>query len=212
MSLVLLLLAMTVTSLDLNAYRPPDCIPEGQRCYRTSNKERQNRFSSCCKDARTGAVYMTCQGGPWNDVCTKCPWNNCTQQLPAWDPKGFDGVDWGVTSVALAMTTAGLNPKLASCPALANLGPLVGASTGYSEPFPLLGNSNVFSPAGREFEIALLVGGNYYAPLAAEVEGNIIVLGDVIIGASGTNSLGMLLVLLLVLLLLLLLVHAFLGG
>ena len=69
------------------------------------------------------------------------------------------------------------------------LGPLLRKSS-YTNEFPLLGTTNPHIPAGHASQIGFLVGGNYNAPLAAEIEGNIVVLGDFKIGSKGTNSLG----------------------
>ena len=174
-------------SSALPPFYPPVCITEGQRCYRTTDSEQQNKYSNCCTSngGTNGTVVMACQGGIWSAVCTRCPANNCATRLPLYDPKGVQGVDWNVVTVP----TAG-SPN-DDCTAVANLGPKNSASTGYSLPFPQLGViTNILNPAGRESEISLLVGGNYRAPLAAEIEGNIVVLGDFIIGQDGTNSLG----------------------
>ena len=174
-------------SSALPPFYPPVCITEGQRCYRTTDSEQQNKYSNCCTSngGTNGTVVMACQGGIWSAVCTRCPANNCATRLPLYDPKGVQGVDWNVVTVP----TAG-SPN-DDCTAVANLGPKNSASTGYSLPFPQLGViTNILNPAGRESEISLLVGGNYRAPLAAEIEGNIVVLGDFIIGKDGTNSLG----------------------
>ena len=76
-----------------------------------------------------------------------------------------------------------------SCPK--NLGSALSSSSGYTDPFPLLGDpTDIYNPQGREDEIGFLVGGNYYAPVSSEIEGNIVVLGDFIIGDFGINSLG----------------------
>lgn len=53
-----------------------------------------------------------------------------------------------------------------------------------NEPF------NYLDPLGRESQVALLVGGSYDGPLAAEIEGRIVVLGDFHIGHHGLSSLG----------------------
>lgn len=71
-----------------------------------------------------------------------------------------------------------------------NLGPMLSASdySGYfstlNEPF------NYLDPLGRESQVALLIGGNYDGPLAAEIEGRIVVLGDFNIGHHGVSSIG----------------------
>jgi hypothetical protein len=78
-----------------------------------------------------------------------------------------------------------------SCPAgNDNLGSELSASD-YQQVFPILANIiNVMNPNGRESQISLLVGGTYDGPLAAEIEGRIVVLGDFLIGARGVSSLG----------------------
>ena len=71
-----------------------------------------------------------------------------------------------------------------------NLGPLLSASD-YMGAFRVLGSTtDLFSPPGRESQISLLVGGNYDGPMAEEIEGRIVVLGDFTIGANGVDSIG----------------------
>jgi len=177
--------------VDHSSYRPPICIPVGQPCYRTTNQETRNRFNYCCIDeSDNGISMMTCEGGPWNSVCKKVVLSSSSSSLnlPLFDPKG---PNWGKVNVSQATTTSSSSGH-ESCPAVMNLGPDLSKSTGYtSGPFPLLGNTNdLDNPKGRESEIGFLVGGNYNAPLAAEIEGNIVVLGNFTIGSSGINSLG----------------------
>jgi len=174
------------TGTSFQSYYPPVCRPQGERCYRTTNSETQNRFNDCCTMSGTGAIYMSCDGGPWSSVCTVCPNNDCSNRLPTFDPKGVKSVDHSVVTVG---NTGGSSLKN-NCTAIKNLGPETSSSTGYAIPFPPMGQNDIFQPAGRETEIALLVGGNYIAPRAAEIEGNTVVLGDFLIGAAGTNSLG----------------------
>jgi len=161
-------------------FLPPVCLAEGQVCYRTTDGETENRFNSCCKEPN-GVVSMVCRGGPWDAVCTRVPGNDASNRLPQFDPKGSD---WGLTDTSRTGSTRD------SCPNAANLGPLLSKSTGFTETFPLLLPTDAIA-RGRESEIAFLVGGNYVAPFAAEIEGKIVVLGDFKIGALGTNSLGM---------------------
>ena len=79
----------------------------------------------------------------------------------------------------------------ATCPdGTDNLGPLLSASD-YQGDFATLSESiDYLSPNGRESQVSVLVGGSYNGPLAAEIEGRIVVLGDFKIGRSGVNSLG----------------------
>jgi hypothetical protein len=73
-----------------------------------------------------------------------------------------------------------------------NLGTTASASD-YTGVFPLLAdtiNVSILNPTGRESQVSLLVGGTYQGPLAAEIEGRIVVLGDFLIGERGVNSLG----------------------
>ncbi len=172
-----------VHAVDLSQYYPSACIAQGHPCYRVTTSETQNRFSECCAES-DGSVSMTCDGGLWNAVCTPCPNKDCSKKLPTFDPKGVELINWGVVEVSQSGT------GYDDCPEAANLGPSLSKSTGFNDPFPLLGITNPYSPVGRESEVGFLVGGNYYAPLAAEIEGNIVVLGDFVIGPSGTNSLG----------------------
>ena len=69
-----------------------------------------------------------------------------------------------------------------------NLGSSLSEATGYSQEYPSLGGYS--TPAGYDDTIAFLVGGNYNAPVAAEIEGRAVVLGDFTIGSQGTNSIG----------------------
>jgi len=162
-----------------STFRPPVCIAELQQCYRTMTGETENRFNTCCKDP-DGSETMTCEGGPWNAFCIRRTVGETLTKLPKFDPKGND---WGLIDVAQAGSPND------SCPDAMNLGPLLSKSTGFNNTFPLLSFVDL-KAKGRESEIALLVGGNYFSALAADIEGNIVVLGDFIVGASGVNSLG----------------------
>ena len=74
--------------------------------------------------------------------------------------------------------------------AACNLGSELSASD-YRGDFQTLATlKDVFHPVGRESQISLLVGGTYDGPLAAEIEGRIVVLGDFLIGDNGVSSLG----------------------
>jgi len=70
------------------------------------------------------------------------------------------------------------------------LGPELSASDYQGEFALLVTPKNINNPLGRESQVSLLVGGNYDGPLAAEIEGRIVVLGDFKIGEKGLNSLG----------------------
>lgn len=166
------------TPVDLSQWKPPVCIAQGQQCYRTVTGETQNRFSTCCTE--NGKVTMACEGSLWWSTCVRAPNGNTANLLPKFNPKG---PDCSLVSVSQAGT-----PK-DSCPSVANLGPLLSKSS-YTGEFPLLGSTKLDSPTGRESQIGFLVGGSYNAPWAAEIEGNIVVLGDFKIGINGTNSLG----------------------
>ena len=78
-----------------------------------------------------------------------------------------------------------------SCPStFRDLGPELSASD-YTGTFPRLVDAiDVMNPKGRESQVSLLVGGTYDGPLAAEIEGRIVVLGDFWIGENGVSSLG----------------------
>ena len=166
------------SGMDLSKWKPPVCITENMQCFRTTEGETQNRFSTCCTE--NGKVTMTCQGSLWWSTCVRAPNGDTSNLLPKFDPKGPDAA---LVNVAQAGTPQN------SCPQVANLGPLLSKSS-YPNEFPLLGTTNPHSPTGRESQIGFLVGGNYNAPVAAEIEGNIVVLGDFKIGSQGTNSLG----------------------
>jgi hypothetical protein len=75
------------------------------------------------------------------------------------------------------------------CPAVNNLGEGYSAAIGYTGTFPTVSNNG---PTGRGTDdaVSFLVGGNYLAPAAAEIEGKAVVLGDFVIGSQGTNSIG----------------------
>ena len=70
-----------------------------------------------------------------------------------------------------------------------NLGDQVSKAIGYTGVFPNT-SSTGGTRRGTDDAIALLVGGNYVAPNAAEIEGKVVVLGNFIIGQQGTNSIG----------------------
>ena len=164
-----------------NVVDPDTCRSAGDRCWQVSQVEGTNQFSDCCQDVTNGNQVLSCVG---NAFYATCQWT--TDDPSQSDPKGEKGVDWGVYD----LPSAGTNYD--SCPAVANLGPLFSKSTGFtSEPFPLLSTPSFLDEAyGRESEIGFFVGGNYYAEQAAEIEGNIVVLGDFEIGPDGTNSIG----------------------
>ena len=71
-----------------------------------------------------------------------------------------------------------------------NLGPLLSASDYNGEFTTLREQIDPLNPVGRESQVSLLVGGDYNGPLAAEIEGRIVVLGDFNIGKNGVNSIG----------------------
>lgn len=71
-----------------------------------------------------------------------------------------------------------------------NLGPQLSASDFKGDFATLAESIDYLSPNGRESQVSLLVGGSYNGPLAAEIEGRIVVLGDFKIGRNGVNSLG----------------------
>lgn len=167
-----LVAAQDPAPLDYSSYKPPVCIAAGDRCYYRllPPDELTNRFDACCNG-------MSCVGSKWWATCQQVSTN-----LPPLDPKG---PDYGLITVSAAYTGN------ENCPDQMNLGPLLSKSTCYLNPFPLLQSPpNLDSPAGREYEVGFLVGGNYFAPLAAEIEGNIVILGDFKVGSRGTNSLG----------------------
>ena len=95
----------------------------------------------------------------------------------------------GSNGIVVSPTPPPIAPP--SCPVgTDNLGPLLSASD-YTGEFGLLGvTTDLLTPVGRESQLSLLVGGNYDGPLAAEIEGRIVVLGDFKIGQHGVNSLG----------------------
>ena len=93
------------------------------------------------------------------------------------------------TKSPVATTPPPFAPR--SCPStFSDLGPQLSASD-YTGTFPRLVDAiDVMNPKGRESQVSLLVGGTYDGPLAAEIEGRIVVLGDFWIGENGVSSLG----------------------
>jgi hypothetical protein len=75
------------------------------------------------------------------------------------------------------------------CPEVNNLGEGYSAAIGFQGTFPKTHQTNL-TAKGSDDAISFLVGGNYVAPAAAEIEGKAVVLGDFIIGTNGTNSIG----------------------
>jgi len=169
----------TSAAISRASFRPPVCIPEGQRCYRTTDQETVNRFNDCCRES-SGAVSMTSEGGPWSAVCTRYSGTIASTKLPTFEPKGNE---WGLIEIP-AVTARD------SCVHVANLGPASSRSSGYLATFPLPGRSDFYSPPGRESQVGFLVGGSYTSIRGHEIEGNIVVLGDFTIGASGLALLG----------------------
>uniref|UniRef100_A0A7S3P468 VWFD domain-containing protein n=1 Tax=Amphora coffeiformis TaxID=265554 RepID=A0A7S3P468_9STRA len=74
------------------------------------------------------------------------------------------------------------------CEEAQNLGNGLSEGQGYTQEYPQSGS--VGTPKGFDDTIAFLVGGNYNSPIAAEIEGKAVVVGDFIIGSQGTNSIG----------------------
>ena len=70
-----------------------------------------------------------------------------------------------------------------------DLGDGVSKAIGYNGVFPKTSSTGL-KRRGTDDAIAFLVGGNYVAPNAAEIEGKVVVLGDFLIGSKGTNSIG----------------------
>ena len=70
-----------------------------------------------------------------------------------------------------------------------DLGDGVSKAIGYKGVFPKTSSTGL-KRRGTDDAIAFLVGGNYVAPNAAEIEGKVVVLGDFLIGSKGTNSIG----------------------
>jgi len=165
--------------IDYSNQKPlPVCIPEGQRCYKLTSTELINRFDNCCN--ATNGKPLSCKGGSiW--------WSTCQQVTGDFPPSDPKGPDHGLISVSAAYTGN------ENCTGIMNLGPSLSKSTCFTGEFPLLrAPPNWPNPVGREHEIGFLVGGNYTAPIAAEIEGNIVILGDFkVVGYAGTNSLGM---------------------
>uniref|UniRef100_A0A7R9X0C7 Uncharacterized protein n=1 Tax=Craspedostauros australis TaxID=1486917 RepID=A0A7R9X0C7_9STRA len=83
------------------------------------------------------------------------------------------------------------------CAITANLGSEIGAvGAAYSgdevhdDPFPNINTGTPLNgPNGRDDTTAFLVGGDYLSQIAAEVEGGMVILGDMDIDATGANSL-----------------------
>lgn len=71
-----------------------------------------------------------------------------------------------------------------------NLGPLLSASDFQGNFTTLAESFNVFNPVGRESQLSVLIGGDYNGPLASEIEGRVVVLGDFNIGPNGISSIG----------------------
>jgi hypothetical protein len=75
------------------------------------------------------------------------------------------------------------------CQEVNNLGEGYSSAIGFNGTFPKTSVTGL-TPRGTDDSISFLVGGNYLAPAAAEIEGKAVVLGDFIIGSQGTNSIG----------------------
>ena len=125
---------------------------------------------------------VTCiEGMLYDESIGNCNWASVTQCISSCP---------GSNGIVVSPTPPPIAPP--SCPVgTDNLGPQLSASD-FTGEFGLLGvTNNLLSPVGRESQLSLLVGGNYDGPLAAEIEGRIVVLGDFKIGQNGVNSLGM---------------------
>lgn len=71
-----------------------------------------------------------------------------------------------------------------------NLGQALSASDFQGDLSTLHKGFDYLHPLGRESQVAVLVGGSYDGPLASEIEGKVVVLGDFHIGHHGVSSLG----------------------
>ncbi len=120
------------------------------------------------------------EGMLYDESIGNCNWASVTQCISSCP---------GSNGIVVSPTPPPIAPP--SCPVgTDNLGPQLSASD-YKGEFGLLRVTNeLLSPVGRESQLSLLVGGNYDGPLAAEIEGRIVVLGDFKIGQRGVNSLG----------------------
>jgi hypothetical protein len=121
----------------------------------------------------------------WEHACPYVRNGNCCSWDPAdGNPCCGDDPDAPDADVPWADTT----PE-SYCPAVNNLGEGYSAAIGYDGTFPKTSNTGL-ERRGTDDAISFLVGGNYSAPAAAEIEGKAVVLGDFIIGSQGTNSIG----------------------
>lgn len=102
-------------------------------------------------------------------------------------PATFAPVAFGTTTETNVVWTD--TDESSWCAEVNNLGYGYSESQGYQGEYPALGPTPS-SGAGYDDTVAVLIGGSYYAPNSAEIEGKTVVLGDFIIGSAGTNSIG----------------------
>jgi hypothetical protein len=138
---------------------------------------------SCFMGKARSKIVCESLGGQdmvYDESIGNCNWASVTQCISSCP---------GDNGIVVSPTPPPIAPP--SCPVgTDNLGPQLSVSD-YQGEFGILGvTNNLLSPVGRESQLSLLVGGSYDGPLAAEIEGRIVVLGDFKIGHRGVNSLG----------------------
>ena len=158
---------------ELTTWNVRQCQPAVEVCNLGGGAATCNAISSCVytnNKCVPKVEYSICGGSP------------PTTPTPA--PKTPTPAPQTPTPAPKTPTPA---PNSSTC--YGDLGDQVSKAIGYTGVFPVLSGTGGVR-RGTDDAIAFLVGGNYFAPLAAEIEGKAVVLGDFIIGAQGTNSIG----------------------
>lgn len=167
--------------------------------------------SKCCGTlicgVTSGSTWWHC-GHPL-DICGSfgsgnCPSPNCKTSNGACVPviPFYSGALPTATTTATPVTASTTTSSLPNstvpwldtkatsyCSSVNNLGQGFSAAIGFNGTFPKTSSTGL-SRRGTDDAVSFLVGGNYYAPDAAEIEGKAVVLGNFVIGAKGTNSIG----------------------
>ena len=146
-------------------YRPNDIGP-GETCYRITQEELFNPYGGCTSGYACSATSIW-----WGWKCEVIPY----------------GVSVGPDPLAaipdyISSSCAGTDYD--TCPEISNLGPYLSGSGWYGE-YPVINSvTDIILDSG----ISLLVKGMYTSEVAAEVEGKMVILGDVKINGNGAGD------------------------
>ncbi len=106
-------------------------------------------------------------------------------KIPPWEPETTAAPTPVPTN---ELTSVDAEPEW-DCASLSDLGDGFSKATEYSGCYPpITGGPNWNSLPGYDDGVAVFVGGNMNENTAAEVEGNVVVMGDLVVGSSGPSN------------------------